>query len=312
METVHELSDPNAPLTYRGSLVAKHESQKQKWILIDTVEHDEMLFIDGQHQSSLTDEHYYHESFVHTLMTGVQNPKRVLLLGGAEGCLAREVLRYGMVELVHQVDWDCTLVDHFKGRGIHWNDNAYADPRVTVFCEEALGWLENCTDTYDVIFVDLLDPSADTMKFMEKIILASKKLLREKGGLAVNAGCIKKGATSPACDLATFMREEFPAGRGQQRISVKTFVPSYLDEWCFLMIVPKIWSSRIHSVEIVKGVKRFNKEILIQSVTWKDAYPSILRNFWKDFDDSVDEKDKKLVDGQPQHTPRDISEYYGC
>lgn len=305
METVVELSEPDTPVTYKGTLIAKHESQKQKWILIDTVEHDEMLFIDGQHQSSLTDEHYYHESFVHTLMTGVQNPKRVLLLGGAEGCLAREVLRYARVEVVDQVDWDCSLVEHFKGAGTHWNANAYADPRVHVYCEEALGWLENCTYTYDVIFVDLLDPSAETMKFMEKIILASKKLLREKGGLAVNAGCVKKGGTSSACELATFMREEFPGGKGQQRIAVKTFVPSYLDEWCFLMIVPKIWSSRIHSVEIVKGVKRFNKEILIQSVTWKDTYPRMLRNFWKDFDE-------KLVDWQPHHMPRDITEYYGC
>ena len=154
METVVELSDPAAPVIYRGTLIAKHESQKQKWILIDTVENDEMLFIDGQHQSSLTDEHYYHESFVHTLMTGVQNPKRVLLLGGAEGCLAREVLRYGQVEVVDQVDWDCTLVDHFRGAGIHWNADAYADPRVHVYCEEALGWLEKCTHTNDVIFVD--------------------------------------------------------------------------------------------------------------------------------------------------------------
>jgi spermidine synthase len=312
METVVEVSDPDAPVTYKGTLIANHESQKQKWILIDTVENDEMLFIDGQHQSSLTDEHYYHESFVHTLMTGVQNPKRVLLLGGAEGCLAREVLRYGHVEVVDQVDWDCTLVEHFKGRGIHWNANAYADPRVHVYCEEALGWLEKCTDTYDVIFVDLLDPSAETMKFMEKIIFASKKLLREKGGLAVNAGCVRKDTRSAACDLATFMREEFPGRDGYHRIAVKTFVPSYLDEWCFLMIVPKIWSSRIHSVDIVKGVQRFTKEILIQSVTWKDGYPRELRNFWKVFDDAVEEKDKKLVDGQTNHTPRDITEYYGC
>ena len=320
METVVEISDSQLPITYRGNLIAKHDSPRQKWVIIDHIEHGEMLFIDGQHQSSVMDEHYYHETFVHTLMTGLQNPKRILILGGAEGCLAREVLRYKCVEVVHQVDWDESLIEHFKGpKGIHWNDNAYADPRLSVFSEEALGWLEKCTEEYDAIFVDLLDPTVESLKFMEQILIACKKLLHGKGGLAINAGIVKKKVATTACDLAVYMRKEF-CGRFQ-RLSVKTFIPSYMGEWCFLMIVPNAWSCRIHSVDVIKGLQGFNKDILIHNVTWKESYPTVLRKFWmedldvvvEDVDVVVDDVvDKKLARLPTLPKSKDITEYYGC
>lgn len=317
METVVEISDSNFPLTYRGNLIAKHESPNQKWIIIEHIDHGEMLFIDGQHQSSLMDEHYYHESFVHSLMTGLSDPKKVLILGGAEGCLAREVLRYTSVETVHQVDWDESLVEHFKSpSGIHWNNGAYADPRLHVFCEEALGWLEKCNETYNAIFVDLLDPSKTNLPFLQNILKHCRKKLHYKGGLAVNAGLVNKESKGKtfACDLAVYMREEFR--EGFQRVALKKYVPSYLGEWGFLMIVPKIWSNLIHSRMILKGLQDFSKDILIHNLMWSVSYPSELRNFWKDENmldgDLPESADKKLAVADASSNTRTITDYYGC
>lgn len=62
---------------------------------------------------------------VHSLLAGLPQRKRVLILGGAEGCTLREVLKYKDVEAVVMVDWDEALCDYFKVSGsIQWNQGA--------------------------------------------------------------------------------------------------------------------------------------------------------------------------------------------
>lgn len=306
--TVLETSNPDEILEYTGILLKEHTSKLQSWKILQTLDKDEMLFIEGQHQSTLSDEYIYHEIFVHSLMSGLRNPKKVLILGGAEGCMAREVVKWPSVQTVCQVDWDAALVDYFKTDGWAWNGGAYSNPRVHVTCAEALSWLKTCRESYDAIFVDLLDPEMEDMEFMKTLILAAKERLAPNGGISVNAGEVKAQIT-PACFLAKWMATEFTEP-SFNRNAIHVRVPSYKGDWCFLMATPRLWSHNVQTNTYPTNLRLFTKQFLHGTTIWPRHFPDALQNFWKPTAEEYSRREK-LATGPLYDYSKD-SGHYGC
>jgi len=301
--TITESSDPTSPVLYTGTLLASNKSNLQSWSVLETNK-DVMLFIDGQHQISNSDEHIYHEQFVHSLLCGIQSPNRVLILGGGDGCTAREVLRWSKVQSITQIDWDESLVNYFKEQGSFWNSNAYKDPRLTVLCTDALTWIQQTTDQFDAIFIDLLDPTDSTIEFLTLILQHCKSRISPGGGLSINAGLIEETYT-PACILAKTMKLLFPDPTYIRTIQ-RASVPSFLGTWGFLQIIPSSWSHMIHDSVLPKGLQFCTISKIIEGTLCPSTYPLELRHFWNTLQDS---SCKKLTS---DITIREITEYYGC
>lgn len=90
------------------------------------------LFLNGNLQFCSTDEQRYHEPMVHPVMNLVPVRKKVLILGGGDGCALREVLKYKDVEQVLLVDLDPAMTHLAKTDPLlkKINDNAFKDARV--------------------------------------------------------------------------------------------------------------------------------------------------------------------------------------
>jgi len=313
--TIVETSDPTFSLQYTGTLLASNTSELQSWSILQTGS-EKLLFIDGQHQSSTYDEHIYHEMMVHSLLCGLSSPKKVLILGGAEGCLAREVLRWNSVEHVTQVDWDASLLDYFSKteEGRSWNGGIYDDSRLAVVVENALSWLEATTEQFDAIFIDLLDPSDYTMPYIKTLLKFCKSHLTFRGGLSVNAGLVSAKETS-ACALATFLQTEYKETRFF-KVATKVHVPSFVTGmWGFLQIVPQSWSRYFHDTRLPDGLKYATKETLLKGTLWNNTYPNELKNFWigpEDPKDPVEQKVCKKLTPYLDPTTRRLTDYYGC
>ena len=280
--TVMEISEPEHPRYFHGTLLAEIESPVQSWKVLATEEFGEMLFIDGQHQSSLKDEHLYHEMLVHSVMHSAAEGARVLVLGGSEGSLIREILKWPQVAQVQQVDWDASLCSYFQSaERAHWNQGAYQNPKVALHIGEAQAFLESLEEetTYDTIFVDLLDPTEENLNFCKKILSLAKAHLKGAGSLIVNAGYVSRGQRTPAADLATFMKEQFQEPQFH-RVALQQFIPSFFGEWCFLAAVPRTWCSGIHEMNLPSGLCWFTKAVLLDATRWSEDYPAEIRNFW--------------------------------
>jgi len=120
------------------------------------------LFLNGHLQFNSLDEYRYHEALVHPAMILAGTPRHVLVLGGGDGLALREILRHQSVESVTLVDLDpgmTELSQHFPPLA-KLNQQAFSDPRVQVINQDAMLWLEDASDLYDVAIVDFPDPGS--------------------------------------------------------------------------------------------------------------------------------------------------------
>ncbi|HYR02971.1 MAG TPA: fused MFS/spermidine synthase [Syntrophobacteria bacterium] len=130
--------------------------------VVDTLEYGRALFLDGILQSAALDEFIYHESLVHPAMLVHPAAWTVCVIGGAEGATIREVARYRDVHRIVMVDIDGELVEVCRRYLPEWSAGAYDDQRLELHIADGRRYLEEAEETFDVILVDLGDPTAES------------------------------------------------------------------------------------------------------------------------------------------------------
>src|SRR5512146_423373 len=130
----------------------------QQMEIMDTGSYGRCLVLDQKMQSSEVDEFIYHEILVHPAMLMHPNPKRVFIVGGGEGATLREVLRHKSVEYCMMVDIDQEVVEKSKELLPEWHQGAFDDPRTDLRFMDARKYLEETTDSYDAIIIDISEP----------------------------------------------------------------------------------------------------------------------------------------------------------
>ena len=145
---------------YEDQIIFSRQSKFQK-IVMTRNKKDLRLFLDGNLQFSTIDEYRYHEPLVHIPLGLTSQKKNVLILGGGDGLVAREVLKYSEVSHIYLVDLDPEIVK--LGRNDYnlkiLNKGSLDDQRVEVINEDAFIFLDKNQRFYDVIIADLPDPN---------------------------------------------------------------------------------------------------------------------------------------------------------
>jgi spermidine synthase len=144
---------------YADPVVFAKSTRHQRIVLTRTRDHFQ-LFLNGNLQFSSTDEYRYHEALVHPAMALVPDAKRVLVLGGGDGLAVREILRHRSVAEVVLVDLDPEMTRLAAENPLlrKLNGDSFHSPLVKVVNEDALVWLGQGDDLYDVAIADFPDP----------------------------------------------------------------------------------------------------------------------------------------------------------
>eukprot|EP00455_Lapot_gusevi_P055376 TRINITY_DN89_c0_g1_i6.p1 TRINITY_DN89_c0_g1~~TRINITY_DN89_c0_g1_i6.p1 ORF type:complete len:519 (+),score=196.79 TRINITY_DN89_c0_g1_i6:33-1559(+) len=118
------------------------------------------FLVDSVTQSVEADERVYHESLVHPAMLAHPHPKEVLIIGGAEGAVLREVLAHNTVERATMVELDGEIVNMCKQFMPTWSEGAFDDRRANLIIDDGKIYLEQkvVDGTLDVLIVDGMDP----------------------------------------------------------------------------------------------------------------------------------------------------------
>ncbi|PON59316.1 Spermidine/spermine synthase [Parasponia andersonii] len=142
-----------------------------------------VLVLDGVIQLTERDECAYQEMITHLPLCSIPNPKKVLVIGGGDGGVLREVARHSSVEQVDICEIDKMVVDVSKQ---FFPDVAigYEDPRVTLHIGDGVAFLKAVPEgTYDAIIVDSSDPIGPAQELFEKPFFQSVARALRPGGV---------------------------------------------------------------------------------------------------------------------------------
>lgn len=129
-------------------------SKFQKIEVFDTKEFGRVLVLDGMIQLTTKHEFTYHEMLVHPAMFYHSKPKRVLIIGGGDGMAIREVLKHPVDEIVF-VDIDKKVIEVSK----KYLKSDFSDKRIKMFNEDAVAFVKQYKNYFDIIITDLTDPT---------------------------------------------------------------------------------------------------------------------------------------------------------
>ena len=145
----------------RSKLLHYEQSPYQNIEISDLEILGRVLVLDNIIQLSSLDSARYHEALAHIPMSNLSDPKRALILGGGDGILIHELLKYKglIVDLVDIDERVCELSRQYLG---DLNHGALDSPRANVYYQDALDFCRHCTQRYDIIFADITDPHPDS------------------------------------------------------------------------------------------------------------------------------------------------------
>lgn len=217
---------------YPHRVIYREQSPYQQITL--TQNHDDLrLYLNRVIQFSSRDEYRYHEALALVPAAAIPKVKRVLILGGGEGLLAREVLKIPEVEAITIVDLDGRVFDLAKRHGgiRALNAGALEDPRVQCLAEDAAVFLRNDSSSYDLILADLPDPSSESVaRLYSTWFFGMAKARLAPGGIFATQ------ATSPFHTRKTFwaIHETLRATGFTNLHPYQVLVPSF-GVWGFVM-----------------------------------------------------------------------------
>ncbi|KAH1098328.1 hypothetical protein J1N35_015249 [Gossypium stocksii] len=167
------------------------KSDYQNVMVFQSSTYGKVLVLDGVIQLTERDECAYQEMISHLPLCSIPNPKKVLVIGGGDGGVLREVSRHSSVEQIDICEIDKMVVDVSKQ---YFPDVAvgYDDPRVKLHIGDGVAFLKAVPEgTYDAIIVDSSDPIGPAQELFEKPFFESvAKALRPGGVVCTQAESI--------------------------------------------------------------------------------------------------------------------------
>ena len=229
-------------------------------------EHDgDILLMDGEVQLSTLDEYWYHEMLVHPVMNSLPAYHKldILIVGGGDGCAAREVFKWMNVSTVTVVDYDKTFVEEF-GKGVLSGLNRHSLTRenCTYVSADIRSFMQENTSKYDAIIVDLPDPEDTFVSLYIDVILGSKHMLKKGGAISMHVGPAMLDPQHPNwATIADFKHTLLHTFTGREvTVDVGTvYVPSFSNLWAFLWMRPTDWSVCTRASELVSSKCRYWK-----------------------------------------------------
>ncbi len=229
-------------------LLFSGRSQFQQIAVVRSPVFGKMLVIDGDTQSSQTDERIYHEALVHPALAAASDRSHVLILGGGEGATLREVLRCPDVTRCTMVDIDAMVVDLSKEYLDEWSAGAFDDPRARVIVGDALAFMRSNDCRYGTIVSDLTEPLEDSPSnplFNDDVFALIKSRLVEGGVYVLQASTAAVHNAGLHCKMARTLRRHYA-----RVVSFATHVPAFDTQWAFLACSDRVDLSELDARDI--------------------------------------------------------------
>jgi len=133
------------------------QSDFQRIDIMETDAFGKVFTLDGIVMTTEKDEFIYHDMITHIPMATNPNIKRVLVIGGGDGGTVRELTRYVGIEKIDMVEIDEEVVKAAI-KYLPFTSCKLDDPRVSLYFEDGIKFVQEKEKKYDLIIVDSTDP----------------------------------------------------------------------------------------------------------------------------------------------------------
>lgn len=189
-----EISDtmwPGQAMALRVNQVLHVEKSKYQDILVfESSDYGNVLVLDNVIQATERDEFSYQEMITHLAMFSHPDPKKVLVVGGGDGGVLREVVKHQGIEEVVLCDIDEGVINASK-KFLPSMSVGFQHPKVKVHIGDGFEFLKGNPGKFDVIITDSSDPEGPAeVLFQESYFHLLKDALTPEGVITTQGECM--------------------------------------------------------------------------------------------------------------------------
>lgn len=191
------------------NVIYKGKSEFQDILILDTKACGKVLVLDGIIQCSELDEFSYQEMISFLPLFSHPNPKKVLIVGGGDGGVAREVCKHASVVEVSQVEIDQMVIDLCK-QYLPKMAVGLSHPKLKLYVEDGFKFMEKHQNEFDVIITDSSDPVGPAIPLFQNKYYELMKSALKPGGIVCSQVGTPWTNLDIVCNTFKICKDTFP------------------------------------------------------------------------------------------------------
>jgi spermidine synthase len=163
----------------------ENKTEHQHLMIFHNATLGRVMVLDGVVQTTEKDEFVYHEMMAHVPLLAHGSAKQVLIIGGGDGGMLREVLKHARVEQVTMVEIDNAVIEMAREYLPNHSQGAFDDARASIVIADGMDFVRDTRQTFDVIISDSTDPIGPGEILFTNDFYAQCKRILNPGGILV-------------------------------------------------------------------------------------------------------------------------------
>ncbi|KAL3524400.1 hypothetical protein ACH5RR_017234 [Cinchona calisaya] len=243
-------------------ILFKERSEFQEVLVFQSSSYGKVLALDGIVQLTEKDECAYQEMIAHLPLCSIKLPQNVLVLGGGDGGVLREISRHTSVELIDICEIDKMVIDVSK-KFFPQLAVGFDDPRVRLHLGDAAEFLRKAPEgKYDAIIVDSSDPVGPAQELVERPFFETIARALKPGGVLCNMAESMWLHTHLIQDMISICRETFKGSVHYAWTSVPTYPSGVIGFLiCSTEGPPVDFLHPINPIEKLEGAVQHQREL---------------------------------------------------
>lgn len=172
-----------------AEVLFENKTDHQHLVIFESTSFGRVMALDGIIQTTERDEFIYHEMLAHVPLFAHGQAKDVLIIGGGDGGLLREVLKHQNIERAVQVEIDQAVIDMCVKYLPNHSAGAYDNPRAEIVINDGIEYVKTTDRQFDIILSDSTDPiGPGEVLFTSPFYEGIKRCLKPGGIFAAQNG----------------------------------------------------------------------------------------------------------------------------
>jgi spermidine synthase len=206
-----------------------------------------IMILDTVVQTTEKDEFIYHEMFAHVPILSHGSVKNVLIIGGGDGGLLREVCKHREISSITMVELDEQVIELSKKYLPNHSNGSFDDKRVNLIIGDGIDYVANCQQHFDLILSDSTDPiGPGEVLFSEHFYTSCLNCLTDDGILVTQNGVAALQVQSIAQSYQRLIKKFADVA------AYRADVPTYVGGDMHFMWASQQTQHRQHSLSIIE------------------------------------------------------------